>query len=227
MTPDQARTVAAGSGWLSRQQAEFRDRLLGDAKLRHYPDRSTVTSLGDDPGGLTCVVGGFLDVLIAPGPFPPTLVYIARPGWWVGEAAAITGTTRRAGLIARTDTWLLQFPAEAIRRLASEYPGTWRHLAEITVSHLDNALLLAASLSSPDLRLRLAATIWRLTGPGQMSDPVTELPLTREEIGEIAGLSRNTAGRLLAGMARDGLVEARYGRLVVTDPDGLQALLTG
>jgi CRP/FNR family cyclic AMP-dependent transcriptional regulator len=225
VTPAHARDVVAAVGWLSRQAADFRSRFLEEAELREVSAGATVNSLGDAPGGLYGVVDGFLDVLIAPGPFPPTLVYIARRGWWVGEAALITRTTRRVAMIARTDALLLCVPERVVLRLTQEEPEIWRRLAQITVSHLDNALLLAASLSSSDLRLRLAATLYRVAGPSALSDPIEALPVTREEIGEIAGLSRNTAGRLLADLAREGLVEMRYGRVVIKDADALNALL--
>ncbi len=225
MKLEDARAIVAATGWLSRQPAAFQDQLLAEARLVGAPAGGTIYSLGDPPGGVFCVVDGFLDVLIAPGPLPPTLVHIARSGWWVGEAAAITGTVRRAALVARTDTHLIQIPERAVIRLCAEAPETWRRLAEITVSHLDNALFLAASLYLSDLRLRLAATILRLFGPDSPSRSAAELPITREEIGEIAGISRNTAGRLLADLARDGVIEMHYGRIVLTDPGRLRDLL--
>lgn len=220
----EAKSIVAQGGWLARQPRPWAEALLAQARLRDYAAGDTITALGDAPGGLHCVVKGLADVLIAPGPFPPQLASLARPRWWVGEAAVMSRTTRRLGLIARTDVRMLLVPESAVTALAAEAPETWRRIGEITTAHVDAALLQAASLASSDLKLRLAAVLSRLTGADALCDAVTELPLTREEIGEIAGLSRNTVGRLLAELARDGIIKARYGRLVIVDPEGLAAL---
>ncbi len=225
MTPEHARSIAGQIGWLSRQPSSFREALLGKTQLRRVPAGEAVTSLDEKPNGIACVVDGFVDVLVAPGPFPMKLAYIARSGWWFGDVALISGSARRAGLLARSESWVLHLPERKVSWLADEHGDAWRRFAELTVAHFDNALYLAASRSTPDLHQRLAGLICWLSGADFFSEVIEELPITREEIGEIAGLSRNTAGRVLADLARDGLIEARYGRLVIIDRMGLELLL--
>lgn len=225
MTPERARAIAGRGGWLSRQPSAFREALLRETQLRRVPAGEAVTSLDEKPDGVACLVDGFVDVFVAPGPFPMKLAYIARPGWWFGDVALISGTARRAGLLARTDIWVLHLPERKVLRLAEEHGDAWRRLAELTAAHFDNALYLAASRSALDLRQRLAGLICWLSDGNFFSEPIEELPITREELGEIASLSRNAAGRVLADFAREGLIEARYGRLVIIDRTGLEVLL--
>lgn len=225
MTPERARSVAGGIGWLSRQPAAFRDALLGLTLLRQLTAGESFTSLADPPGGITCVVEGCLNVFAAPGPFPMRLVYLARAGWWFGDIATISRAPRPASVVARADSWLLHVPERAVWRLADGHLEGWRRFGELSVGHFDNALFLVACLSTADLRRRVAAVVCWLSGPGFFSEASDELPLTREDVGEIAGLSRNTAGRILADLAREGLIETRYGGLAITDRTGLEAVL--
>lgn len=225
MTPDRARDIAGGLGWLSRQPQGFRDAILRETDVRRLCVGDIFTSVADPPAGITCVVDGFLDVLVAPGPFPTRLVHLARAGWWFGDVATISKAPRPASVVARTESWVLHLPERKVWRIAEDHAEGWRRFAELTVAHFDNALFLAASLAMPDLTHRLAALICWLTGAGFFCEAVDELPLTREEIGEIAGLSRNTTGRVLQGLVREGLIDARYGRLIVTDRGGLEAVI--
>ncbi|MEY8842651.1 Crp/Fnr family transcriptional regulator [Cribrihabitans sp. XS_ASV171] len=225
MTPERARSIVGGIGWLSRQPGAFRKALLEVAELRRVPAGGTIMVLDDPPGTLDCVVDGFVDVLSAPGPFPARLAYLARAGWWFGDVAAVSRTTRRADLTARTDVWLLHLPERRLNHLMAADGENWRRLAELTVAHFDTALQLAGCLAAQDVRQRVAAVICWLSGPNFFSGTVAELPLTHEALGEIAGVSRNTAGRVLADLAGLGLIETGYGRLVIADREGLEALL--
>ncbi len=226
MTPERARTIVGRIGWLSRQPTAFREAVLANTELRRIAAGEIYTSLAEPPGGITCVVEGFMDVYVAPASVPMRLVYIARAGWWFGDIAVISKAGRPASVVARTDGWLLHLPEFKLARLANMHNDFWRRFSELSVAHFDNALLLASALSIPNLQHRLAALICWLSGPGFFPAAADELPVTREEIGEIAGLSRNTAGRVLADLDRDGLIQTRYGRLVIADRSGLEALLS-
>jgi len=72
--------------------------------------------------------------------------------------------------------------------------------------------------------LRLAATLARLAGAADGGTEVIELPVSQTELAELAGLSRNTVGRILPRLQDAGCVETRYRRLVV-DPARLRTLL--
>jgi CRP-like cAMP-binding protein len=47
------------------------------------------------------------------------------------------------------------------------------------------------------------------------------IPLTQEEIAEIAGTSRATVNRVLRDEERRGVIELKRGRTVVLDPEQL------
>lgn len=202
-------------GWLARQPAPFQERLLAASELHTVAVGEVLYAIDDAPGGLYGVADGYINVLIASGPFPPRLVHVGGPGWWVGEVALAGMTPRRAELNARTPLEVLFVSASALDQIVAEDPECWRRLATLTVQHLDMAFELMISLGSPDLGLRLATTLRRLAGPARKHERVVELPVNQEELGEITGLSRNTVGRALAVLVKSGCVEKRYGGVAV------------
>ncbi len=207
----EARRRASELGWLSRQPAAFRDRVLARCELRTYEIGDNVYRLDDPPGGIFGLTAGFVDVLLGSSHFPPFLAFVGRAGWWVGEAAAITGTPRRSQVHARTKAQMLHLSAVQLEALAAEDASTWRRIAQLTVSHLDNALALAATLTQHDLRNRVLATLHRLAGALAEKDEWISLPCLQSEIAEMAGLSRNSVGPVMRGLAREGLVQASRG----------------
>ncbi len=226
MTLDDACSLALRAGWLSRQPEVFARRLLSGAQLRQLQRGAMLYGLGDPAGSLYCVASGCLDVLASSGPFPPTLAHLARPGFWIGEAALLGETTRLVATIARTDAAVLVLAPAEVRRCADEAPETWRRIGAITAGHLDTALSFAICRSGEDHLLRVAVTLLRLSEPRDPHEDRVTLPLSHAELGEICGLSRNSVGRALTALARSGTVEAGYGRVMLPDPPALAALIS-
>ena len=223
---DESEAVLSRVGWLAAQSPDFRERVLEACDFRRIPAGTAIYALGDAPGGLYGLAAGLVDVLIAPGPFTPMLAHIAMPGWWVGEAALVTQTRRRAELTARTEVDLMHIPDSRIEGIAADDPSTWRRLGRADRRRLfEMALSLAGCLlASRDLRLRLLVTLHRLVAHAAHANRVIELPVSQRELGELTALSRNKIGRLLAQLEAEKLVSHRYGRLVVC-PDRLRAAL--
>lgn len=209
----EARACVTEVGWLSRQPPAFRDCLLELCTLRAFGPGETLYGLDGPPGGLYGLTEGFADVLLAGGPAPPFLAFIGGPGWWVGEAAAMTGTTRRADIRARTAVMAFYLPSAELRKLTVRDPAVLRHLQQLTVQHLDNALMLASTLTMSNLRDRVISTLYRIAGAYRDVDTLIELPCKQSEIAEMAGLTRNSVGPVMRALAGEGLVRTGRGRV--------------
>lgn len=206
MSHDDPGDIFCRRGWLAAQTEPFRKAWLAASEFRAVPRGERLYSLGDPPGGVYGIAEGFADVLVASGYLPPVLGLIARPGWWVGEAAALTGSPRRVEIRARTELRVCHVSLADIEALEQHFPNLWRALAQLTVLHLDNALMYASSLVKGDTRTKIASTLIRLAGPEMTFDAKISVPCTQQELGEMAGLSRNSAGPALRGLERDGLI---------------------
>ncbi|MBK0327884.1 Crp/Fnr family transcriptional regulator [Rhodobacteraceae bacterium F11138] len=219
-----ARQIANRVGWLARQPKTFRKLVLDATELQMRTPGENVYGLGDPPGGLHCLVDGYLDVFTTAGAFNPFLGFIARPGWWAGDVAAITRSERRAEVRARTEVVLLFVPGHKIEQIARQDPVLWRRLGELNAEHLDNALLFAVTALQRDVRTRLLATLIRLASFEATFDAEIEIDCTQADLAEMAGLTRNTIGGALKELQAEGLVSRRYGRIAY-NPVCLRAVL--
>ncbi|WP_134680150.1 Crp/Fnr family transcriptional regulator [Paracoccus ravus] len=206
MTEHDLQGVFHRRGWLAAQPEEFRKAWLNLAEFSELSVGELLFSLGGPPGGVYGIAEGYADVLIASGYITPALAHIARPGWWVGEATALTGSPRRVEIRARTDLKVCCVSLQGIESLEAQFPRLWRTLAQLTVLHLDNALMYASAVTKGDARTKILSTLIRLAGPEMTSDAVISVPCTQQELGEMAGLHRNSAGPVLRSLERDGLI---------------------
>ena len=215
MTRPKAIEILLRIGWLSTLPKQVQKNLLDVSEIRNSPAKSLLYSLEDPPGGLYGIVDGFVDVLAAPGPFQMRLVHVAGPGWWTGEAAAVSRGGRRVEVHTRTNATTIYIPAPSLERLGERDPAIWRQLATLTVRHLDLTMLYAASFASTDLVLRLLMALMRTIGPSIELGGTFSLPMGQADLAELTGLSRNTVSRLLARLSDEGCVERHYASLTV------------
>lgn len=220
--PGEARTVLATRGWLSSQPEEFRSAILGRAVLRALSPGDRIYEIDDPPGGLYAVCDGYVDVHLATRSDSPRLVHVAQAGWWTGDAAFLSGTTRRAQLTARTAASVAYVDRDRMLQLCAEDPDASRRVAIITVSMLDHALSVIRAQWSDVPQDRVRAALFRLVGDGLLfglgndRDPVT-FPVNRSDIAELSGLSRNAVGPILQDFSSKGAIELGYRRLIVID----------
>ena len=94
----------------------------------------------------------------------------------------------------------------------------WRYHVER--AHLQEAMAIieAGRIRSPEHRvaLYLSRLFWRST---------RRLNLTQEELGQLAGLSRQTVNRVLQALEAAGIVTLDFGRVAIVDDEALNALL--
>lgn len=142
-------------------------------------------------------------------------------GEWFGEGSAMKAEPRRYNVVALRPTILLCLPLPLFSTLRET------HLAfnQFLVLHLNMRLgqamtiIEAGRMRSPEHRvaLYLSRLFWRST---------RRLNLTQEELGQLAGLSRQTVNRVLRVLEDLGIVSLDFGRLVIVDDQALNAYLS-
>jgi CRP-like cAMP-binding protein len=139
-------------------------------------------------------------------------------GEWFGEGSTLKTEPRRYDVIALRDTQLLCLPrAQFDELLAGCLP--FNHFL---VAHLNRrlgqamAIIEAGRLRAPEQRvaLYLSHVFWQ----GRR-----KLVLSQEELGHLAGLSRQTVNRALKSLEQRGLVSLEFGRVAMLDGPALAA----
>jgi CRP/FNR family transcriptional regulator, cyclic AMP receptor protein len=221
MDKAEAMRTVSETGWLSRRPAGFRDVFLEPCRLRRFEAGSTVSNAADSPGGMYGLVTGQLLLRMPPA---GTVVSVATPGFWAGDAAAFRQDLRMTSLTALTSVHVLHLPQAAFERLISD-AECCRHIAINTAECLGEAMHVVANLTQPDAEVRVAQRLLTFVGlygrPGR-----TTLALAQSEFATMCGLSRQTVSKVLARLAERGIVSVGYRRLDILDVQALTVLAT-
>ena len=142
-------------------------------------------------------------------------------GEWFGEGTVLKHEPRRYDVVALRDTELLCLPRAQFEELRATNLAFCNALVEHLNMRLGQALAIieTARLRSPAQRVAmyLGPQLWR--GSRRMS-------LTQEELGILAGLSRQTVNTVLKEFERKHYISVEFGRVQIVDEAGLQSVLS-
>jgi CRP/FNR family transcriptional regulator, cyclic AMP receptor protein len=195
-------------------------RLLSVARRRRF-SRGEVVFHRDDPADSLHLVqkGRFAVKVMTPLGETATLA-VRGPGDSFGEMALVVEDARRAATVAaleEAETYAV-YQAE-FHRLRKEHPQVNQVLTAFLAGEVrrQNELLLEALYLPVERRVlrRLVELVASYESRGG------EIPLTQEQLAELAGTSRATVNKVLREEQGRGTVELRRGRTVVLDRDEL------
>lgn len=143
-------------------------------------------------------------------------------GEWFGEGSVMKQGPRRYDAIALRDSELLCLPRGQFEDLRQNHLPFARALNDQLNMRLGQAMgiIEAMRLRTPEQRVAayLVPPLWN--GSRRMA-------LSQEELGILAGLSRQTVNAMLKELERRGLVSLQFGRVDIVDEAGLSALAHG
>ena len=151
-----------------------------------------------------------------------TSAFIGIPdGEWFGEGSALKPEPRRYEVVALRPTQMLCLPLPLFAALRETSLAFNQFLVQHLNLRLGQAMTIieAGRMRSPEHRvaLYLSRIFWRST---------RRLNLTQEELGQLAGLSRQTVNRVLRTLEAQGVVSLDFGRVAIVDDEALSAHLT-
>ena len=232
--PRQSLARVRGVELLSGMSPEDRRQVLASGRRRRFAAREVVFHEGDPADTFLLIADGRLAVR-AVTPAGDTVTFgVFGPGEVIGELALLeVGARRSATVVAleATDVW--SFPAATFHRLRKTNAGADAFVLKTLatdVRRLSGLLLEALHLPVETRILRRLADLELRYRPGGGAAPApsattpgpTEVPLTQDEIGSLAGASRATVNRVLRAAEADGVVALRRGRVVVLNPRELK-----
>lgn len=193
-------------------------RLLSIARRRRF-SRHEVVFHRDDPGdSLHLINKGRFAIRIMTPLGETVTIGVRGPGDSFGEMALVAEGMRRSATVEaleEAETYAV-YVAE-FQRLRSEHPSVNEVLIAFLAEEVrrQNELLLEA-LYIPVER-RILRRLAELAALYASRDSV--IPLTQEELAELAGTSRSTVNRVLQDEQARGTIELRRGKTIVLDAD--------
>jgi CRP/FNR family transcriptional regulator, cyclic AMP receptor protein len=195
--------------------------LLTIARRRTFVRGEIVFHRGDPADSLNLIRKGRFSVRIVTPLGDTAMLSVRGPGDAFGELALLGEPVRSATVSALEPAETYSVHRDEFERLRHEHPIVNDVLVGILTDRLrrlSDQLVEAYYVPADRRVLRRMCELAELYRAGE-EEPV--VPLTQEEIAELAGTSRATVNRVLREAERRGSIELRRGRTAVLDLDGL------
>lgn len=207
--------------WFAGLPPDAQERIVRGVSLHQGAKGDVLLHAGERVQGWYAVLSGLVK-LQSCSPEGRRSAYLGIPGGeWFGEGSAMKEEERRYDVIALRETELLCLPLAEFRRLRAASLAFNQALAEQLNMRLGQAMAIIETmrLKTPEQRVAmyLGRHLWH--GP-------RKLGLSQEELGILAGLSRQTVNLVLRGLEQRGLVSLEFGKVNILDDQGLMDLAT-
>lgn len=218
-SPGRARLAVVDWPLLDVLSEDQRRRLLSVARRRRFKRGEVVFHEGDPGDALHLVDKGHLAVKRSTPLGDVATLLVLGPGDVFGELAVVAPGPRSATVVALDPVETLALHGEMFDELRLSHPAVDRVLIRALVEEVRrlSAMLVEALYVPADKRiyLRLGDLARIFTVAGQVG-PVL-IPLTQEELAQMAGTTRPTANRVLHAAEAAGALRVARGRIEVLD----------
>jgi len=179
---------------------------------------------GDPSSWLGVILEGRVKIIKHSGAGKDVVLDVISPGEMLGEAAASNGKPYPATAQAMEPTVVASIYREDFLRLLKQYPALALGLIEELGRRLREAQETIKSMAVERVERRIARILLKLaatTGSSSEEGIVIELPLTRQDIAEMAGTTVETTIRTMSKFRKKGLVQTKRGRVMILEPHQL------
>lgn len=201
--------------------------VLSDNKAcRVYHKGDMIFYVDDRPAGLYCIRHGNIKLYKVGSDGREQIIRLVGPGDVLGYRSLISGTAYASFAMAMDDAHVCFIPrAEFMNLLSADATFSMRMMSLLS-SELRNAEERMVGLAQKPVRERLAETLVLLQEKYGTDEDGESLGirLTREEIANIVGTATESVIRLLSEFNKEGLIEIRGRKLIISDRRGLLAL---
>ncbi|WP_446742029.1 Crp/Fnr family transcriptional regulator [Silvibacterium acidisoli] len=195
----------------------------------HLQSNQPVLQEGSSPNYVYVICSGTIKLTTSSYDGRLLILRIVGPGDVLGLAAVLKQNPYETSAETLEPCVIKSIPRTQFLSFMEEFEAVSRNSLRAVANEYQSAVLTAKRLAlSGSAAAKLASVLsdWgKLILAGQHNDacphPLNEvsfhMPLTHEELGHMAGVSRETATRVLLAFRRDGLVRIESDRMVLPD----------
>lgn len=214
-------TVFSG---LNRSQLDRLDQAMRSAL---YPKGAVIFFEGDMPRGIYCLCSGRVKLLRSSEDGKATIVRIADPGDILGAVPILANKPHDVTAEALEPCLLKHMAKDDFLRFLKENNAISLRLAEKLSCELYRAYARVVDMGCKVAAMtRLARLLHELSNThGEKSARGIRIKvlLSQEEIAQLIGTSRETASRLLAELARSGIIAIKSRSILILNRTDLEA----
>lgn len=206
--------------WFGQLSDAQRQRVAGSVFTLRAGKGDVLLHAGEEVKGWYAVLSGLVKIQSESAQGRRQAFLGIPAGEWFGEGSVMKREPRRYDVIALRDSELVCLPRDAFTELHAGSLPFCHALIEQLNMRLAQAMAIIETmrLRSPEQRVAmyLGRQLWH--GSRRVS-------LSQEELGILAGLSRQTVNGVLKEFERRQLVSLQFGRVDILDEAGLAAMV--
>ncbi len=213
--------MLALSPWTQGLPPEQLSRVRSAIVVRDFESGAYVSRKGDPASAWLGVIDGLVK-LHSLSPEGKAVTFAGIPaGGWFGEGSVLKGHPFKYDTIALRDSRIALMPEPTFRWLLDTSIPFNRFLLKQLNERLGQFIGMVEHdrLLEPDARV--ARALAALFNPYLYPGADVHVPISQEELGYLAGASRQRVNRALQVLAKAGLVKVDYGLVTVLDVQGL------
>ena len=179
---------------------------------------------GDPASWLGIVLEGRVKMIKHSEAGKDVVLNLIAPGEMLGEVAAFNGEPYPATAQAMEPTVAAIIHQDDYLRLLKQYPALAMRVIEEQGRRRREAQDMIKSMAVERVERRIARILLKLaatTGSSSEEGIIIELPLTRQDIADMAGTTVETAIRTMSRFRKKGLVRTKRGRVTILEPHQL------
>lgn len=191
--------------------------FLSHCHIHKYPAKSTLIHAGEKADTLYYIVRGTVAVLIKDDEGKEMILSYLNQGDFIGELGLFEEeSVRTAWVRAKGPCEVAEISYKKYKQLVQVNPEILMRLAGQISKRLQSTSQKVGDLAFLDVAGRIAQTLLHLARqPDAMTHPDgMQIKITRQEIGQIVGCSRETVGRILKMLEDQSLISA-HGKTIV------------
>ena len=191
--------------------------FLSHCHIHKYPAKSTLIHAGEDSDTLYYIVKGSVAVLIKDEEGKEMILSYLNQGDFIGELGLFEEQAERTAWVrAKQACEIAEISYKKFKQLIQVNPEILMKLSSQMAYRLQSTSQKVGNLAFLDVAGRIAQTLLHLAKqPDAMTHPDgMQIKITRQEIGQIVGCSRETVGRILKMLEEQSLIQA-HGKTIV------------
>jgi CRP/FNR family cyclic AMP-dependent transcriptional regulator len=208
-----ART-AIWSRELSEDEIERASRGLAE---RHFGKGSYVCHRGDKLDYWTGVITGLVKISAISRSGKAMTFAGAGAGGWFGEGSVLKDEPRKYDLVALRETRLAMMHRSTFMWLYENSTAFNRFLVRQLNERVGQFIATIEYDRILGPKARVARNLSWFFNPVLYPDTGSEIEITQEELGLLAGVSRQVANRSLQELEEEGVLRTEHGRIMVID----------
>jgi CRP-like cAMP-binding protein len=198
---------------------------LAAAFLPRSAKRGTFVFLAGEPAtNINVLAEGRLKVIREGEDNQDVILRLIRPGEMFGAAGLWGEASYPASAVVQADAVILRLPVDAFRALVASQPELAFGIIHLLATRLREAEERIEQLQTERVERRLAQVLLRLANKSGVKTARgidIGVPLSREDLAEMAGTTLSTASRTLTAWSHQGIVEVGRQRVSLREPHRL------